>query len=65
MATARAVRFPENQMTEIMQEFIDHVPHALDAVMKSLPTDFSQKVATSIYKNVLRLHGRLSKNAGG
>ncbi|NIF35085.1 type II toxin-antitoxin system HipA family toxin [Enterobacter sp. Tr-810] len=65
MATARAVRFPENQMTEIMQEFINHVPQALDAVMKSLPTDFSQKVATSISKNVLRLHSRLSKSAGG
>jgi len=49
-------------MREIMQSFADHVPLALDEVMDSLPEGFSDKVATSITSNVLRLHVKRLEN---
>lgn len=64
MATAKAVKFPEDRMREIMQSFADHVPLALNEVMDSLPEGFSDKVATSITSNVCRLHARLCKEVG-
>jgi len=51
-------------MREMMQSFADHVPLALNEVMDSLPERFSDKVATSITSNVLRLHARLCKEVG-
>ena len=61
LATAKALKFPEQQMQEIMQMLAEHVPLALDTVISSLPNDFSTKVVTSIRSNVLRLHARLCK----
>lgn len=61
LATAKALKFPEQQMQEIMQTLAEHVPLALDTVISSLPNDFSTKVVTSIRSNVLRLHARLCK----
>ncbi|WP_244320001.1 phosphatidylinositol kinase [Enterobacter cancerogenus] len=48
----------------MMQSFANHVPQAIDEVMDSLPEGFSDKVATSITSNVLRLHARLCKEVG-
>lgn len=61
LATARALKFPEVQMCEILSEFARQIPAALDNVRDSLPVDFPENVATAIQTNVLRLHGRLSR----
>jgi serine/threonine-protein kinase HipA len=60
LATAKAVKFPQDRMLEILRELAEKVPHSLQAVRASLPDDFSQKVAETISSNVLRLHARLS-----
>jgi len=60
LATAKAVKFPQDRMLEILREFAEKVPQSLQAVRASLPDDFSQKVAETISSNVLRLHARLS-----
>lgn len=60
LTTAKAVKFPQDRMLEILREFAEKVPHSLQAVRASLPDDFSQKVAETISSNVLRLHARLS-----
>ncbi|WP_096935863.1 HipA N-terminal domain-containing protein [Escherichia coli] len=57
-------RFPEVQMHEILSDFARMIPAALDNVKTSLPTDFPENVVTAVETNVLRLHGRLSREYG-
>lgn len=57
-------RFPEVQMHEILSDFARMIPAALDNVKTSLPTDFPENVVTAVESNVLRLHGRLSREYG-
>ncbi len=64
MATAKVLRFPEVQMHEILSDFARMIPAALDNVKTSLPTDFPENVVTAVETNVLRLHGRLSREYG-
>ncbi len=61
LATAKALKFPEVQMREILSEFAEQIPVALDSVTAALPTDFPENVAMAIRMNVLRLHGRLTR----
>ncbi|MDD8669811.1 HipA N-terminal domain-containing protein [Escherichia coli] len=61
LATAKVLRFPEVQMHEILSDFARMIPAALDNVKTSLPTDFPENVVTAVETNVLRLHGRLSR----
>lgn len=61
LATAKALKFPEVQMREILSEFAEQIPVALDSVTAALPTDFPENVAMAIQTNVLRLYGRLSR----
>lgn len=58
------LRFPEVQMHEILSDFARMIPAALDNVKTSLPTDFPENVVTAVETNVLRLHGRLSREYG-
>lgn len=62
LATAKVLRFPEVQMHEILSDFARMIPAALDNVKTSLPTDFPENVVTAVETNVLRLHGRLSRD---
>ncbi|EOR5788235.1 HipA N-terminal domain-containing protein [Escherichia coli] len=64
LATAKVLRFPEVQMHEILSDFARMIPAALDNVKTSLPTDFPENVVTAVETNVLRLHGRLSREYG-
>lgn len=48
-------------MHEILSDFARMIPAALDNVKTSLPTDFPENVVTAVETNVLRLHGRLSR----
>ncbi|EJF8153457.1 type II toxin-antitoxin system HipA family toxin, partial [Escherichia coli] len=52
------------QMHEILSDFARMIPAALDNVKTSLPTDFPENVVTAVESNVLRLHGRLSREYG-
>lgn len=51
-------------MHEILSDFARMIPAALDNVKASLPADFPENVLTAIETNVLRLHGRLSREYG-
>ncbi|HDS5710154.1 TPA: type II toxin-antitoxin system HipA family toxin, partial [Escherichia coli] len=51
-------------MHEILSDFARMIPAALDNVKNSLPTDFPENVVTAVETNVLRLHGRLSREYG-
>lgn len=64
LATAKVLKFPEVQMHEILSDFARMIPAALDNVKTSLPTDFPENVVTAVETNVLRLHGRLSREYG-
>ncbi|HCO6211566.1 TPA: HipA N-terminal domain-containing protein [Escherichia coli] len=64
LATAKVLRFPEVQMHEILSDFARMIPAVLDNVKTSLPTDFPENVVTAVETNVLRLHGRLSREYG-
>ncbi len=64
LATAKLLKFPEVQMHEILSDFARMIPAALDNVKTSLPTDFPENVVTAVETNVLRLHGRLSREYG-
>ncbi len=61
---AMGLKFPEVQMHEILSDFARMIPAALDNVKNSLPTDFPENVVTAVETNVLRLHGRLSREYG-
>ncbi|EEV0923561.1 type II toxin-antitoxin system HipA family toxin [Escherichia coli] len=50
--------------THIIKLPIGEIPAALDNVKTSLPTDFPENVVTAVETNVLRLHGRLSREYG-
>ncbi len=63
-AKSRQPKFPEVQMHEILSDFARMIPAALDNVKNSLPTDFPENVVTAVETNVLRLHGRLSREYG-
>lgn len=47
-----------------LSDFARMIPAALDNVKTSLPTDFPENVVTAVETNVLRLHGRLSREYG-
>lgn len=64
LATAKVLKFPEVQMHEILSDFARMIPAALDNVKTLLPTDFPENVVTAVETNVLRLHGRLSREYG-
>ena len=64
LATAKVLKFPQVQMHEILSDFARMIPAALDNVKNSLPTDFPENVVTAVETNVLRLHGRLSREYG-
>lgn len=59
MATAKALKFPQDQMAAILQEFAQKVPLALEEVIAALPEGFSERVVRTIRVNMLRLHARL------
>lgn len=61
MATAKALKFPQEQMREILCKFAEQIPAALENVTAALPKDFPENVAMAIRSNVLRLHGRLNR----
>lgn len=64
--TTHIIKLPigEMQMHEILSDFARMIPAALDNVKTSLPTDFPENVVTAVETNVLRLHGRLSREYG-
>lgn len=59
MATAKALKFPQDRMAAILQEFAQKVPLALEEVIAALPEGFSERVVRAIRVNMLRLHARL------
>ncbi|MFK8258984.1 type II toxin-antitoxin system HipA family toxin [Erwinia sp. AnSW2-5] len=59
MATAKEVKFAEEQMNEILNFFADAIPDAIEAVTGTLPDDFSPKIYDDIVSNVRRIHARL------
>lgn len=61
-ATAKEVNFSDTQMRNILADFANNVPRALEAVMSSLPADFSVPVAEAISTNMMKLHARLIAN---
>ncbi|EHR8836923.1 HipA domain-containing protein [Shigella flexneri] len=64
LATAKALKFPEVQMHEILRDFARMIPAALENVKTSLSADFPENVVAAIETNVLRLHGRLNRDYG-
>lgn len=62
LATAREVNFAQEQMQQILRDFADNVPGAVETVMSSLPADFSAPVADAISSNMMKLHARLIAN---
>ncbi|EOC2354191.1 HipA N-terminal domain-containing protein [Escherichia coli] len=48
----------------LLSDFARMIPAALDNVKTSLPTDFPENGVTAVESNVLRLHGRLSREYG-
>lgn len=61
LATAKALKFPQEQMREILCEFAERMPAALDNVTAALPKDFPKNVAMAIRMNVFRLYARLNR----
>lgn len=59
LATAKEVGFAQEQMLEILHDFADNIPRAIDTAKGSLPPDFSQPVYEAIISHLLRLHARL------
>lgn len=59
LATAKALKFPQDRMAAILQEFAQKVPLALEEVIAALPEGFSERVVRAIRVNMLRLHARL------
>lgn len=59
MATAKEVKFAEEQMNEILNFFADAIPGAIEAVTGTLPDDFSPKVYEGIVSNIQKIHARL------
>lgn len=60
-------RQPFDLLSEIGRDSVGAVtllPEKLDNVKTSLPTDFPENVVTAVETNVLRLHGRLSREYG-
>lgn len=58
-ATAKEVNFADTQMQNILDDFARNVPRAVEEVERTLPDDFSEHVAESIFSNVMKLHARL------
>ncbi|EPR2015318.1 type II toxin-antitoxin system antitoxin HipB [Escherichia coli] len=56
--------FENNPDNTTLTDFARMIPAALDNVKTSLPTDFPENVVTAVETNVLRLHGRLSREYG-
>jgi serine/threonine-protein kinase HipA len=61
-ATAKEVNFAQEQMEQILHDFADNVPHAVEKVMAALPAGFSAPVADAISTNMMTLHARLIAN---
>ncbi|MGK9172223.1 hypothetical protein KXR87_03160 [Yokenella regensburgei] len=58
-ATAKEVNFADTQMRNILDDFARNVPRAVEDVERTLPGDFSEQVAESIFSNMMKLHARL------
>lgn len=54
----------QSELAKKIGIFARMIPAALDNVKTSLPTDFPENVVTAVESNVLRLHGRLSREYG-
>lgn len=59
LATAKEVNFAQEQMEQILRDFADNVPRAVETVLASLPADFSASVAGAISTNMMKMHARL------
>ncbi|ASF93890.1 type II toxin-antitoxin system HipA family toxin [Vibrio anguillarum] len=55
IATAETVGFCTIRMQEILHEFIDSFPNAIDQVVNQLPNDFPAHIIDSIVSNALRM----------
>ncbi|WP_375753578.1 type II toxin-antitoxin system HipA family toxin [Vibrio sp. HN007] len=58
--TAKQVGFPIESMNEIIDEFIDTLPKAIDTVSSKLPDDFPVDVSDAISENAKKMVHRLS-----
>ncbi|MCW8331875.1 type II toxin-antitoxin system HipA family toxin [Photobacterium sp. SDRW27] len=59
LATARAVGFSETAMQQILDEFCDRAPQAVESVRASLPDDFPHPISDAIFDGVLKRARRL------
>ncbi|WP_217555373.1 type II toxin-antitoxin system HipA family toxin [Vibrio metschnikovii] len=59
IATAETVGFCTIRMQEILEEFVDTFPNAIEQVVKQLPNGFPAQVIDSIASNSLRILGKI------
>lgn len=59
IATAETVGFCTVRMQEILEEFVDTFPNAIEQVVKQLPNGFPAQVIDSIASNSLRILGKI------
>ena len=60
LLTAKEVGFSEDEMLQILRYFYSNVPGALERAKQALPKEFPEDVVSSISKNMLRIHKRLT-----
>lgn len=58
---AEKVKFPEGEMTRLIEELVESVPVAIEKTSKELPKDFPRLVSETITEGVLACLQKLSK----
>jgi len=58
---AEKVKFPEDEMTHLIDELIESVPIAIEKTLKDLPEDFPRLVSKTIAEGALNCLKKLSK----
>ncbi|MGR5165298.1 hypothetical protein ACPV4X_25750, partial [Vibrio owensii] len=59
IATAETVGFCTIRMEEILDEFVESFPNAIDQVVSHLPNGFPAQIIDSIVSNSLRILGKI------
>ncbi|EOW9250362.1 TPA: type II toxin-antitoxin system HipA family toxin, partial [Vibrio cholerae] len=59
IATAETVGFCTVRMQEILEEFVDTFPSAIEQVVNQLPNGFPAQIIDSIVSNSLRILGKI------
>ncbi|TOO19251.1 hypothetical protein CGH40_24665, partial [Vibrio parahaemolyticus] len=59
IATAETVGFCTIRMREILDEFVDTFPNAIEQVVNQLPNGFPVHIVDSIVSNSLRILGKI------